>query len=89
MIVDIFAYFFKIVSWLFRNILCDIITIFDTNSFYLSRRIYNNITYLYCQYNISVTVILLYRFCIHSDICCFVSIFYTDFNYRVNARART
>jgi hypothetical protein len=31
--------------------------LFDISSFYLSRRIYNNIIYLYRQYNISVMVI--------------------------------
>jgi hypothetical protein len=31
--------------------------LFDISSFYLSRRIYNNIIYLYCQYNINVIVI--------------------------------
>jgi hypothetical protein len=43
----------------FRNNLCNIIV--QHSSFYLSRRIYNNNTYLYRQYNINVTVIFFYH----------------------------
>jgi hypothetical protein len=46
------------------------------SSLYSSRRIYNNITYLYYQYNISITVIF---FAYHNDIYRSVSIFHTNF----------
>jgi hypothetical protein len=46
--------------------------------FILSRRIYNNIIYLYCQYNISVIVIFYHTdFAYHSDVCCSISMFCT------------
>jgi hypothetical protein len=45
--------------------------------------IYNNITYLYCQYNINVTVIFCHTFFVyHSDVCRFVYMFYTIFYFR-------
>ncbi|KAL5677132.1 hypothetical protein ACJX0J_013263, partial [Zea mays] len=40
---------------------------------FLDRCIYNNITYLYHQYNISVVVIFCHtNFAYYSDVCCFV-----------------
>jgi hypothetical protein len=49
-------------------------------NFVLSRSIYNNITYLYHQYNISFTMIFCHiDFTYYSNICCSKSIFYTNF----------
>jgi hypothetical protein len=44
---------------------------------------YNNITYLYLQYNISVQMIFCHtNFIYRIDVCHSVSIFYTNFNFR-------
>jgi hypothetical protein len=53
-------------------------------SIYLSRRIYNNVTYLYRQYNIIVTVIFCHtNFVYHSNIYHFISILILIFSLKL------
>jgi hypothetical protein len=67
-----FYYFCNELSWwlvvhssLEERVLCSpSICLFDISSFYLSQSIYNNIAYLYRQYNINVMVIFY-----HTDFC--------------------
>jgi hypothetical protein len=61
------------------EIICAVLKcLFDISSFYLSRHIYNNITYLYRQYAINVIMIFCYTdFAYHSDVLylCFIVFF--------------
>jgi DMSO/TMAO reductase YedYZ heme-binding membrane subunit len=72
-------------------ILVTLLRNFGVSSFYLSQRIYNDITYLYRQNYICVNVICWHTdFAYHSDVCCPVSIcFILIFYSRANARAHT
>jgi hypothetical protein len=72
-------------------ILVTLLRNYGVSSFYLSQCIYNDITYLYRQNNISVNVICWHtNFAYHSDVCYPVSICFTlIFNSRGNARVHT